>query len=86
MKRENLTGYMSDPSSLNQSSLTEYALVGLSNHIAHHQNSTTSFQQTPYSEQGPKMPYGYFVTNLWVKLNNESYRRTSARILKDYSA
>ena len=71
---------------VNQSSLTEYALVGLSNHIAHHQNSATSFQQTPYSEQGPKMPYGYFVTNLWVKLNNESYRRTSARILKDYSA
>ena len=71
---------------VNQSSLTEYALVGLSNHIAHHQNSATSFQQTPYSEQGPKMPYGYFVTNLWVKLNNESYRRVSAQILKDYSA
>jgi alkane 1-monooxygenase len=71
---------------VNQSSLTEYALIGLSNHIAHHQNSATSFQQTPYSEQGPKMPYGYFVTNLWVKLNNESYRRTSAQILKDYSA
>jgi len=70
---------------VNQSSLTEYALVGLSNHIAHHQNSATSFHQTPYSEQGPKMPYGYFVTNLWVKLNNESYRRTSAQILKDYS-
>ena len=70
---------------VNQSSLTEYALVGLSNHIAHHQNSATSFHQTPYSEQGPKMPYGYFVTNLWVKLNNESYRRTSAQILKEYS-
>jgi alkane 1-monooxygenase len=70
---------------VNQSCLTEYALVGLSNHIAHHQNSATSFHQTPYSEQGPKMPYGYFVTNLWVKLNNESYRRTSAQILKDYS-
>lgn len=71
---------------VNQSSLTEYALVGLSNHIGHHQNSATSFQQLPYSEQGPKMPYGYFVTNLWVKLNNESYRRTSTQILKDYSA
>lgn len=69
---------------VNQSILTEYALVGLSNHIGHHQNSATSFHQTPYLEQGPKMPYGYFVTNLWVKLNNDSYRRVSARILKDY--
>ena len=71
---------------VNQSSVTEYALVGLSNHIAHHQNSATSFQLTAYSEQGPKMPYGYFVTNLWVKLDNASYRRVSAQILKDYSA
>lgn len=69
---------------VNQSSLTEYALVGLSNHIGHHQNSATSFHQTPYLEQGPKMPYGYFVTNLWVKLGNDSYRRVSTRILKDY--
>ncbi len=40
---------------VNQSSLTEYALVGLSNHIGHHQNSATAFHQTPYLEQGPKM-------------------------------
>ena len=46
--------------------------------------ATTPFQQIPYSEQGPKMPYGYFVTNLWVKLNNESYRNTSDQILKKY--
>ena len=69
---------------VNQSSLTEYALVGLSNHIGHHQNATTSFHEIPYSEQGPKMPYGYFVTNLWVKLHNESYRRVSTRVLKHY--
>jgi alkane 1-monooxygenase len=69
---------------VNQSSLTEYALVGLSNHIAHHQNAAKSFQEIPYSDQGPKMPYGYFVTNLWVKLHNESYRRISTRVLKNY--
>ncbi|MFW5443834.1 MAG: fatty acid desaturase [Methylococcaceae bacterium] len=67
---------------VNQSSFTEYALVGLSNHIEHHQNATISFHEIPYSEQGPKMPYGYFVTNLWVKLNNDSYRRVCQRILK----
>ncbi len=69
---------------VNQSSVTEYALVGLSNHIGHHENSATSFQDIPYSEEGPKMPYGYFVTNLWVKMNNMSYRQVSKRILKQY--
>ncbi len=69
---------------INQSSFTEYALVGLSNHTAHHENATIPFQEIPYSKQGPKMPYGYFVTNLWVKLNNASYRRTSEQILKEY--
>ena len=49
---------------VNQSSFTEYALVGLSNHIEHHQNSKISYQNIAYSNQGPKMPYGYFVTNL----------------------
>ncbi|OQK16079.1 hypothetical protein AU255_13295 [Methyloprofundus sedimenti] len=69
---------------VNQSSLSEYALVGLANHIGHHQQALSSFHEIPYSDQGPKMPYGYFVTNLWVKLNNQSYRRVSANILKDY--
>lgn len=69
---------------VNQSSVTEYALIGLSQHIAHHQNSATAFQEIPYSDQGPVMPYGYFVSNLWVKLNNESYRSVSANLLKKY--
>jgi alkane 1-monooxygenase len=67
---------------VNQSCVSEYALVGLSNHIAHHQNSATSFQHTPYSDQGPIMPYGYFVSNLWVKLNNEAYRKRSKEHLE----
>lgn len=69
---------------VNQSLVTEYALVGLSNHIAHHQNAATSFDQTPYLDHGPKMPYGYFVSNLWVKLNNKAYCRVSADILNRY--
>jgi alkane 1-monooxygenase len=69
---------------VNQSSFTEYALIGLANHISHHQNAAKTFYDISYSDQGPKMPYGYFVTNLWVKLNNESYRKTSEKILKKY--
>lgn len=67
---------------VNQSSFTEYALIGLANHISHHQNSTKPFHDIAYSEQGPKMPYGYFVTNLWVKLNNKSFRKVSEQQLK----
>lgn len=69
---------------VNQSMVSEYALVGLSNHIAHHQNAETFFYQTPYSSLGPKMPYGYFVTNLWVKLNNASYRQISSEKIKAF--
>lgn len=71
---------------VNQSSITEYALIGLSRHIGHHQNAATAFHQIPYSDQGPIMPYGYFVTNLWVKLNNPSYRQSSTEILEKYLA
>ncbi len=69
---------------VNQSMVTEYALIGLSRHIGHHKNAATAFYTTPYSEQGPIMPYGYFVTNLWVKLDNAAYRRVSASILQKY--
>lgn len=69
---------------INQSSFTEYALVGLSNHVGHHKNAAIAFYQLDYCEQGPKMPYGYFVTNLWVKLQNESYRKKSMQILNDF--
>ncbi len=69
---------------VNQSCFTEYALIGLSNHIGHHQNAGIPFYQIPFADDGPKMPYGYFVTNLWVKLNNSSYRRASEKILQQF--
>ncbi len=69
---------------VNQSSLSDYALVGLTNHIGHHQQSYRPFQQISYSAQGPTMPRGYLVTNLWVKLHNQSFRRVSAEILDNY--
>lgn len=67
---------------VNDSSFSHYALIGLDNHIGHHQNATLPFYKTPYISNGPKMPYGYFVTNLWVKLHNARYRKTSLAILK----
>lgn len=69
---------------VNRSWLTQYALVGLSKHIGHHQHAMKTFTETPYLEQGPVMPHGYFVTNLWVKWHNRSYRRVSSRLLSAY--
>jgi alkane 1-monooxygenase len=67
---------------VSRSSLTHYALIGLSNHIGHHEDETKHFYEIAYSEQGPKMPYGYFVMNLWVKLNNSSYQKMAVRELE----
>ncbi|WP_246246912.1 fatty acid desaturase [Candidatus Methylobacter favarea] len=69
---------------VNNSWLTSYALIGLSNHIGHHQNEKKHFYEIAYSDQGPKMPYGYFIMNLWVKLNNDSYQKMAMRELQHY--
>jgi len=64
--------------------LTRYALIGLSCHIEHHEDENKHFHEINFSEQGPKMPYGYFVMNLWVKLNNVSYQKMALSELERY--
>lgn len=64
--------------------LSRHALIGLSNHIGHHQNAARRYYEIPYSARGPKLPYGYFVMNLWVKLHNASYRKMAERALLDF--
>ncbi len=63
------------------SSFTHYALIGLSRHIGHHQNAREPFYRIPNLQHGPELPYGYFVTNLWVKLNNQHFCHTASIIL-----
>jgi len=62
--------------------VSRYVLIGLSHHIGHHENETRPFFEIAYSDQGPKLPYGYFVMNLWVKLNNASYQQMALRELE----
>lgn len=69
---------------VNNSQISRYALIGLSHHIGHHENEQKHFHQILYSDQGPKMPYGYFVMNFWVKLNNASYQKMAVRKLQDF--
>lgn len=69
---------------VNNSPVSRYALIGLSHHIGHHEDEQKHFQEIAYSDQGPVMPYGYFVMNLWVKLNNASYRKMAMRELQHF--
>lgn len=64
--------------------ISRFALIGLSHHIGHHEDENKHFYEIAYSEQGPKLPYGYFVMNLWVKLNNASYQKMATRELENF--
>lgn len=65
--------------------VTRYALIGLSNHIGHHLDERCHFHKIAFSDQGPRLPYGYFVMNLWVKLNNPSFQKMAISRLKRFS-
>jgi alkane 1-monooxygenase len=61
--------------------ISRYALIGLSHHIGHHEDENKHYYEIAYSNQGPTLPYGYFVMNLWVKLANASYQKMAVREL-----
>lgn len=69
---------------VNDSWFTHYLLLGLANHIGHHQNEQTPYYRIPYSDRGPKMPYGYLIMNLWAKLHNASYQAMARQELERY--
>jgi alkane 1-monooxygenase len=69
---------------VSQSWLSRYALIGLSHHIGHHEDEHRQYYEIAYSEQGPKLPYGYFVMNLWVKLDNDSYQKVAVKKLTHF--
>jgi alkane 1-monooxygenase len=64
--------------------LSRFALIGLSHHIGHHEDENRPYHEIAYSEQGPKLPYGYFVMNLWVKLHNPSYQQRAISELEKF--
>jgi alkane 1-monooxygenase len=66
--------------------ITKYSLISLSHHIGHHLDETRPFYEIPYSDQGPIMPYGYFVMNLWAKIHNASYQKMAERALEQFRA
>ncbi|MGR9085740.1 MAG: fatty acid desaturase [Gammaproteobacteria bacterium] len=64
--------------------ISRHALIGLSNHIGHHEDENRHYYEIAYSDRGPKLPYGYFVMNLWVKLNNASFQAMAMRELRQF--
>lgn len=64
-----------------RSAISRYVLLGLSHHIGHHRDEHKQFYEIPYSHQGPLLPHGYFVMNLWVKLNNASFQKMALQQL-----
>ncbi len=69
---------------VNNTWFTHYLLLGLANHIGHHRDEQKAYYEIAYSDQGPKMPYGYLVMNLWAKLHNASYQHMAMRELEHY--
>ena len=69
---------------VSHSSLSRYTLIGLPHHIGHHEDEKKHFHEIAYSDHGPILPYGYFVMNLWVKLNNASYQKMAVRELEKF--
>lgn len=69
---------------VSRSALSRYALIGLSHHIGHHEDENKHYHEIAFSEHGPVLPYGYFVMNLWVKLNNANYQKMATRELQNF--
>lgn len=69
---------------VNNAWFTHYLLMGLANHIGHHQDEKKHYYEIAYSNQGPQMPYGYLIMNLWAKLHNASYQQMAKQALERY--
>ncbi|ESS71333.1 alkane 1-monooxygenase 2 [Methyloglobulus morosus KoM1] len=67
---------------VSHSLLSRYALISLPHHIGHHEDENKHYHEIAFSEQGPILPYGYFVMNLWVKLDNASYQKMAIKALE----
>jgi len=62
--------------------MTTHAFVGLSRHADHHTHATKPFQQLRSHTDSPRLPHGYFVMAVTVKLFNKHYRRMAEQELR----
>ena len=68
---------------ITDSSFTLHAFVGLSRHADHHAQSSKPFQQLSFRDESPRLPHGYFVMTILVKLFNPRFRRLAELELRE---
>ena len=64
---------------------TLHSFIGLSRHADHHAHSAKPCYQLRHSMQGPRLPHGYFVMIMLLRLSNEHYLRLAERELTGLS-
>lgn len=61
---------------------TLHAFIGLSRHADHHLRAGKPCQHLQTQQDSPKLPHGYFVMALMVRLRNDHYRELAGRELR----
>lgn len=61
---------------------TLHAFIGLPRHADHHAWGGKPSQRLSYCEASPRLPRGYFVMALWVRLSNDRFMEMAARELE----
>jgi alkane 1-monooxygenase len=62
--------------------VTTHTFVGLSRHADHHAHASKPFPSLRFHEDSPRLPHGYFVMAVTVKLFNAQYRRLAEQELR----
>jgi len=62
---------------------TLHAFIGLSRHADHHLHAGQPCQRLRQHEASPRLPHGYFVMALMVRLRNDYYRELAGRELRE---
>jgi len=60
---------------------TLHSFIGLSRHADHHAHPGKRCYQLRHSMQGPRLPHGYFVMIMLLRLSNQHYLRLAEREL-----
>ncbi len=71
---------------VNNGWFTHQMFLGLPLHICHHKNAAKPFYELTHNDKGPIMPYGFFMMNLWVKINNASFTKMAEQQIEAYIA
>lgn len=61
---------------------TVHVFVGLSRHTDHHRFGNKPYHRLRYSDEGPRLPYGYFAMYILAKFFNDRYRELARRELQ----